>query len=395
MTEPAKPSKKIRLRLSKIGLNWVTAVSRRLRNAVPQIIAILLAFLVGAIVLWATGYSPINAYMAVLKGAFGDVYGIGQTLTKATPLIFTALAFLFAFKCGLFNIGAEGQLLIGGFTAALVGIYFSDLPMYVHLPLALLAGAAGGALWGFIPGILKARLGAHEVITSMMLSYVALYITSYMVNYPFKAPPGWVAQTVFVAPSAELPRILAPTQLSASIFIAIAMAAIVALVLNRTVVGYEVRAIGLNMPAAESNGINVKKTMVLAFVVSGALAGLGGAGEILGVHRRFIDGFSPGYGFDGLAVALIGGLNPIGAVFAAILFGALRAGGMTMNTITGVPIDIVSVLQGLVVLFVAAPRLISYLSSKGLATPRLIKSLVTRIRAVPQKVKRILGRGGS
>ncbi len=395
MTEPAKQSKKIRLRLGKMGLNWVTAVSRRLRNAVPQIIAILLAFLVGAIVLWATGYSPINAYMAVLTGAFGDVYGIGQTLTKATPLIFTALAFLFAFKCGLFNIGAEGQLLIGGFTAALVGIYFSDLPTYVHLPLALLAGAAGGALWGFIPGILKARLGAHEVITSMMLSYVALYITSYMVNYPFKAPPGWVAQTVFVAPSAELPRILAPTQLSASIFIAIAMTAIVALMLNRTVLGYEVRAIGLNTPAAESNGINVKKTMVLAFVISGTLAGLGGAGEILGVHRRFIDGFSPGYGFDGLAVALIGGLNPIGAVFAAILFGALRAGGMTMNTITGVPIDIVSVLQGLVVLFVAAPRLISYLSSKGLATPRLIKPLVTRIRAVPQKVKRILRRGGS
>ena len=362
--------------------------------ALPQIVAILLAFLTGAIVLLATGHSPIDAYIAVIRGAFGDIYGIGQTFTQSTPIIFTALAFIFAFKCGLFNIGGEGQLLIGGFTAALAGIYFGGLPAYIHAPLAVLAGAAGGALWGLIPGILKAKLGAHEVITSMMLSYVALYITSYMVNYPFIAPPGWVAQTVPITPSAELPRILPPTQLSAAIYIAIGMAALVALVLDRTVLGYEVRAVGLNPSAAESNGINVKNTMILAFVLSGALAGLGGAGEILGVHRRFISGFSPGYGFDGLAVGLIGGLNPIGAVLAAILIGALRAGGMTMNTLTGVPIDIVSVLQGLVVLFVAAPRLINYLSRRGAATSRPLNFLSTWIRTFLSRIKRIFRRGG-
>ncbi len=363
--------------------------------ALPQIIAVLLAFLVGAIVLLATGHSPIDAYIAVIRGAFGDIYGVGQTFTQSTPIIFTALAFIFAFKSGLFNIGAEGQLLIGGFTAALAGISFGNLPAYIHVPLAVLAGAAGGALWGLIPGILKARLGAHEVITSMMLSYVALYITSYMVNYPFIAPPGWVAQTVPIKPSAELPRILPPTQLSAAIFIAIGMAALVALVLDRTVLGYEVRAVGLNTSAAESNGINVKNTMTLAFVISGALAGLGGAGEILGVHRRFINGFSPGYGFDGLAVGLIGGLNPIGTVLAAILIGALRAGGMTMNTVTGVPIDIVSVLQGLVVLFVAAPRLINYLSRRGVATSHPRNSLLQRIRAIPSGLRRVFRRGGT
>jgi ABC-type uncharacterized transport system permease subunit len=382
MNQKTKPSKTRRIALM-------------LRGTLPQITAIFLAFLVGAIVLLATGHSPIDAYAAVIRGAFGDIYGIGQTFTQATPIIFTALAFIFAFKCGLFNIGAEGQLLIGGFTSALVGISFSDLPVYIHLPLALLAGAAGGALWGFIPGILKARLGAHEVITSMMLSYVALYITSYMVNYPFIAPPGSVAQTVPVAPSAELPRILAPTQLSASIFIAVGMAAIITLVFDKTVLGYEVRAVGLNTSAAESNGINVKNTMILAFVISGALAGLGGAGEILGVHRRFINGFSPGYGFDGLAVGLIGGLNPIGTVLAAILIGALRAGGMTMNTVTGVPIDIVSVLQGLVVLFVAAPRLINYLSSKGVVTARTIKSLFSKVQAILPKIRQIFRKGGS
>lgn len=339
-------------------------VKSSIRGALPQIIAVLAAFLVGAIALLATGHSPIDAYSALLTGAFGDVFGIGQTLTQATPIIFTALAFLFAFKSGLFNIGAEGQLLFGGFTAALVGISFNNLPVFIHLPLALLAGALGGAFWGFIPAVLKAKLGAHEVITTMMLSYVAFYVTGYMVNYPFKAP-GWVAQTVFVAPSAELPRILQPTQLSASIIIALILAGFIYYILERTTLGYEVRAIGLNPSAAESGGINVKKGMVLALVISGAIAGLGGAGEVLGVHRRFIEGFSPGYGWDGLAVALIGGLHPAGAVVAAILFGALRSGGMVMTRVTGVPLDIIFVLQALVVLFVAAPKLIRYLLRKG------------------------------
>jgi len=346
-----------------LGKTWPKLVTS-LRAALPSIIAILAAFLVGAIVLLVTGHSPIDAYGAVLTGAFGDVYGIGQTFTQATPVIFTALAFLFAFKAGLFNIGAEGQLLIGGFTAAVVGVSFNGLPVFIHLPLALLGGAAGGALWGFIPGVLKARLGAHEVITTMMLSYVALYLTSYMVNYPLKAP-GWVPQTVFVAPSAELPRILPPTQLSASFILAIMLTGITAYLLGRTTIGYEIRAIGLNPAAAENGGINIKRRIILALVISGAIAGLGGAGEVLGLHRRFIDGFSPGYGWDGLAVALIGGLNPWGAVLAAILFGALRSGGMVMNRATGVPFDIIIVLQALVVLFVAAPRLIRYFLKKG------------------------------
>lgn len=355
----------------------VTASMIRVRGAFPSIIAVLAAFLLGALVLLATGYSPIDAYSNLLFGAFGSYYYIGQTFSQATPIIFTSLAFLFAFKCGLFNIGAEGQLLIGGFSAALVGITFTDLPIYIHLPLALLAGAAGGALWAFIPAVLKARLDAHEVITTMMLSYVALYVISYMVNYPFKAP-GWVAQTPIVAPSAQLPSLMYPTQLSASIIVAIIMVVFIAYVLQKTTLGYEIRAIGLNPSAAESGGINVKKGIVLALVISGAIAGLGGAGEILGVHHRYIDGFSPGYGWDGLAVALIGGLNPFGAVFAAIFFGALRSGGTVMNRVTGVPIDVIFILQALVVLFVAAPRLIRYLSSKGMAVPRAIKRLLER-----------------
>ena len=335
-----------------------------LRRIIPQVIAILLAFLAGAIVLLVTGYSPLEAYGALVIGAFGDVFGIGQTFTQATPIIFTALAFLFAFKSGLFNIGAEGQLLVGGFAAALVGISFDGLPPFVHAPMALLAGALAGGLWGFIPAILKAKLGAHEVITTMMLSYVAFYVTGYLVNYPYKAP-GWVSQTPPIAPSAELPRILQPTQLSASILIAVILVGLTHYTLQKTTFGYEVRATGLNPAAAESGGISIKRVMILALVISGAMAGLGGAGEVMGVHRRFIEGFSPGYGWDGLAVALVGGLNPVGVLLAAVLFGALRSGGMTMTRVTGVPLDIVSILQALVILFVAAPMLIRYLLKRG------------------------------
>ena len=339
------------------GASPLSRVKSGLQSLFPQILAIFAAFVVGAVILTATGYDPVAVYSAMLQGAFGDTYGVGQTLTQATPIIFTALSFLFAFKSGLFNIGAEGQLLLGSFAAALVGILFKDLPAAVLVPLAVLAGGAAGALWAFVPAYLKAKVGAHEVITTMMFTYIATNLTGYFVNYPFKAP-GWVAQTVLIGPSAELPRILPPTQLSASFILAVGLAAAVYWVLQRTTLGYEVRASGLNPSASENAGISVKRTMVLAFMVSGALAGIGGAGEVLGVHYRFIQGFSPGYGFDGLAVALVGGLNPLGTVLAALLFGALRSGSMQMMRVTHVPSDIVVVLQALVIIFVAAPTLI-------------------------------------
>jgi ABC-type uncharacterized transport system permease subunit len=364
VTEERRELSERNLETKELLRRFLARLELELRRIIPQVIAILLAFLAGAIVLLVTGYSPLEAYGALVIGAFGDVFGIGQTFTQATPIIFTALAFLFAFKSGLFNIGAEGQLLVGGFAAALVGISFDGLPPFVHAPMALLAGALAGGLWGFIPAILKAKLGAHEVITTMMLSYVAFYVTGYLVNYPYKAA-GWVSQTPPIAPSAELPRILQPTQLSASILIAVILVGLTHYTLQKTTFGYEVRATGLNPAAAESGGISIKRVMILALVISGAMAGLGGAGEVMGVHRRFIEGFSPGYGWDGLAVALVGGLNPVGVLLAAVLFGALRSGGMTMTRVTGVPLDIVSILQALVILFVAAPMLIRYLLKRG------------------------------
>jgi simple sugar transport system permease protein len=338
-------------------LGRVTDAADTVMETVYQVIAILFAFIVGAAVLYVTGYSPVDAYTAMTRGAFGDIYGIGQTLMQATPIIFTSIAFLVSYKAGLFNIGAEGQFLMGAIASAVAGIYLEGLPWIIHTPLALIAGMVAGGLWGLIPALLKTRFEAHEVITTMMLSYVAQFLTSYLVNYPFKAP-GWVSQTVRLPASAELVRILPPTQLSAGIYIAVALVIVVWFLFKRTILGYELRAIGFNPTAAENAGIRINRGVIISLVISGAIAGLGGAVEIMGVHKRFIDGFSPGYGWDGLAVALVGGLNPVGSMLASILFGALRSGGMVMARSTGVPLDINILLQGLVILFVAAPALI-------------------------------------
>lgn len=332
------------------------AVDTRI-EVVYQIIAIMIAFGVGAIILLATGYSPLDAYAGMLMGAFGDIFGIGQTLMQATPIIFTSLAFLVSYKAGLFNIGGEGQFLMGAIAAAVTGIYLEGLPAIIHLPLTIIAGMVAGGLWGLIPAILKARFDAHEVITTMMLGYVAQYLTSYLVNFPFKAP-GWVSQTERLPASAELIRILPPTQLSSGIFLALAVVAFVWFLLNKTILGFELRAVGLNPTAAENSGIKINRSIITSMVLSGAIAGLGGAVEIMGTHKRFIDGFSPGYGWDGLAVALVGGLDPVGSLFASILFGALRSGGMIMSRASGVPLDVNILLQGLVILFVAAPTFI-------------------------------------
>jgi simple sugar transport system permease protein len=344
-------------------LGRVTDAVDTLKEVISQIVAILFAFFIGAVILYVTGYSPIDAYSAMALGAFGDIFGVGQTLMQATPIIFTSLAFLVSYKAGLFNIGAEGQFLIGAIAAAFVGIFFEGLPWIIHVPLTLLASIVAGGLWGLIPAVLKSRFDAHEVITTMMLSYVAQYFTSYLVNYPLKAP-GWVSQTVRLPVSAELVRILPPTQLSSGIYIALVIAVLVWFLLNKTVLGYELRAIGLNQFAAENAGIKINRGIILSMVLSGAIAGLGGAVEIMGVHKRFIDGFSPGYGWDGLAVALVGGLNPFGSMLASVLFGALRSGGMIMSRGTGVPLDINILLQGLVILFVAAPTLIRNLMGR-------------------------------
>lgn len=330
--------------------------SESVKDVFISLVAVIAALLVGAVIVYASGSSPLEAYIALYQGSFGSTYDFAQTLARSIPLVFTGLTVAFAFRCGLFNIGGEGQLYMGAMAAAIVGVSLHGLPFYLHLPLALGVGALAGGAWAFLPGALKARVGVHEVITTIMMNYIGFLLCSYLANYTFKAE-GWVAQTNIVDESAQLPRIMASTQLSAALVVALLCVAAAYYLLYHTRLGYEIRAVGFNPTAAEYGGISVSWSILMAMVISGMFAGLGGAGEVLGLHRRFILGFSPGYGFDGIAVAVLGRNHPVGVILGALLFGALRNGGMVMKQMTNVPTDLVVVIQGIVILFVAAPEM--------------------------------------
>lgn len=300
------------------------------------------------------------AYGALFSGAFGGSGPLSETIVAATPLMLAGLGVALGFRAGLFNIGAEGQLLAGGMAAGLAGFSLHGLPVVIHLPLALLAGLAGGALWGFIPGILKARTGAHEVITTIMLNYVMIYLSLYLLSSTLYRRPGRTdpISKVVDVPS-RLPHLAGQgLRLHAGIIVALLAAAGVAWLLGRSTWGFELRVAGANPDAALTAGIDVGRATVVAMALSGALAGLAGANQVLGVQFSLAPGFSGGIGFAAITVALLGRASPVGVVLAALLFGALQAGGLNMQATTGTPIDIVTVIQSLIVIFVAAPALV-------------------------------------
>jgi len=320
------------------------------------ILGIILAFAGGALFLWVFRENVSEAYGALLKGAFGSKRYIGETLLSTTPLIFSGLAVAVGFRCGLFNMGVEGQIVFGGMMAAYIG-YAWHLPRVIHLPLALLGGAIVAGLWGAIPGYLKAYHKIHEVITTILLNYIAFAIADFMiaVGGPMKAHSELPVSPDVLA-TARLTRIWPGTRLSSGIFIALLMAVLAWFFISKTRLGYKMRAVGFNADAAEYAGINPKKMMVLAMALSSALGGLAGAVEVLGVHYKFYASFSPGYGWDGIAVALLGLLDPVGVVAAAFLFGMLRSGSITMQAIAGISKSVVSILIALVIFFSATNK---------------------------------------
>ena len=316
----------------------------------------------GALITGALG-SP-SAYMEAF--ASGDIdeikmafRPISETILAATPLIFTGLAVALGFRSGLFNIGAEGQLYLGAIVATFVGFSVHGLPWFVHLPLTIAAGFLGGALWGFIPGLLKARTGAHEVIVTIMLNYVAYQLVTWVLRQPFYQRPGRSDPvSPIVDPAAMIAPLVDGLRMNWAFVLALLAAALVSWLLFRSTLGFEFRAVGLNPSGARYAGMNISRTLILTMSICGGLAGLAGATEIIGVNKAMTPGFSPGYGFDGIAIALLGGSSPLGVVLAALLFGGLRAGATPMQAATGIPIDLVVVIQALVIMFVAAPALI-------------------------------------
>lgn len=337
----------------------------QLRSLLFPLIAVAAAFLVGAVVVLLIGDDPIETYSLLIGSALSWPDGIGYTLFYATPLIFTGLAVAVAFRCGLLNIGAEGQLYIAAFGTAWVGITFANLPAWILVPLCCMAAVAFGAVWGGIPGVLKAKFGAHEVINTIMLNFIAIALASYFTQYHYKVQGDPVMQTRVIGESAHIPRMGAfvpgfpgRIPLNVSFLLAILACVAVYVFLWRTKWGYEIRATGSNPTAAEYGGIRTGRQIVLAMAVSGGLAGMVAIGDVLGYRYRYYDGFSVGYGFTGIAVALLGRNHPFGVFLAALLFGALTRGGLFVDIFSDkVSKDLVLVLQAVVILFVAAEAL--------------------------------------
>jgi len=311
--------------------------------------------------MWLSGKDALGAYKILFESALGSERAIANSLLAATPLIFTGLATVVAFRCGVFNVGIEGSLYMGAFAAAWVGFTFTDWPGFVLAAFAfVLAGIAGGA-WALIPGYLKARLRVDEVVTTIMLNYVAILFTTYLVNGPFFVPGMANSMSASVAPQAQLAPLILRSQLNASFIVALVCVVAVFLLFRRTTLGYELRAVGTNPIFARWSGMSVGATILKVMFISGLLGGLAGAGQALGVQYRFVANFSPGFGFDGITVALLGRNSPIGALLAALLFGILRSGGATMELFTNVPRDLIDILEAVVIFFVSIDLSISWL----------------------------------
>ncbi len=324
-------------------------------------VAVVFAFALGGVIVLLMGDSPLAVYELFFSSAFGSLEGLSYTLFYATPLIFTGLAVSIAFRCGLLNIGAEGQLTVGAFAAAWTGFTLTGLPSVALVPACILSAMLAGGLWAAVPGFLKSRFGAHEVINTIMMNFIAAGLVSYLTQYHYREPGDPILQTQEIAPGAHLARLhhLIPAiperiPLSLSFFIALLACAAVYVFLWKTKWGYELRAVGSSPTAAEYGGINVPRNIVLAMIISGALAGLVATSEVLGYRHRYYDGFSPGYGFTGIAVALLGRNHPVGIVLAAVLFGALIRSQLFIGIFTEhVSKDLTIVLQAIIILCVA------------------------------------------
>lgn len=327
------------------------------------IASILVALILGAIFMGIMGYDVGKAYTSLLSGAFGSKNSIAETLIQTTPLIFTALSYAIALRCGMINLGAEGQLYIGAICGSIAGAHIQGLPPIVHILVVLLCGFLGGALWGSIVAVLKMRFGASELITTIMLNYIAMEFVSYCVtNAPFKdMTPGAAPRMPAVVDGVKLPIILSQTRLHSGILLAILAVVVYYIFMWKTTKGYEMRVIGQNPNAGRYCGMNIPVNSLLSMFLAGGFAGLGGTINIIGLQYFLTEGFSNNFGFSGVAVALLGGGHPLGIIVSGILFGALNAGGVKMQLLAKVPSASIYMIQGMIILFVVSRELFIWL----------------------------------
>jgi general nucleoside transport system permease protein len=316
-------------------------------------VAVVLALATASILLLLAGSDPLAAYKSMANAAFGSAFAIGTTIVKAIPRLLPALGIALALRAGLWNIGAEGQIYVGAIAGVGVALFGPELGFPAGTALALIASAVAGGLWGAIPGLLRAYRGISEVITSLMLVYVAIQLTNYLVEGPWLVPNSTFPTTKMVPHGTRLPIVWQGTLVNAGVFIAIFAAVLLGFLVTRTTFGMRLRALGGNEHAAKVAGVRVTRMIVYVMAVSGAFAGLAGGIEVLGVRGRLVEGFSPGYGFEAIAIALLGRLSPVGVMGAALLFGALDAGGAGLQTAAaGTSSAIVPITEGLAVIYV-------------------------------------------
>ena len=315
---------------------------------------IVIVLVIGAAVLLMAGHNPLSVYSDLMTEAYGGQRRIAAALSASTPLIFTGLAAAVAFRVGVFNVGAEGSLYVGALAAAWLGVAFAGLAGWLLTPLCLCAGALVGGLWMLPPGLMKARLGIDEIVTTLMLNFIAVGLTTWLVNGPLLAPGAANSATPPVAEAAQLTRLMPPSTLNSGFLIALALLGLYAFWRRRRVGGYETHIGGLTPRFARASGIDMPGLMLSMILISGAIAGIGGAVQVLGPIGRFVAGFSPGYGFTGIAVAILARGNPLGILIGAVLFGGLATAGATIQLFSDVPIEIVNILQGLIMIFAVA-----------------------------------------
>ncbi len=315
-------------------------------------IILILSLLVGAVVIYLTGKDPVAAYQALWKGAFGNWYKVTDTLDRSTVLIFSGLAAAVAFRTSIFNLGLEGQLYIGAFTAALVGFTVKGLPAGVHIPLCLLAGALAGGIWSLPPIIFKLKWNVPVMVPTLMLNYIGILFTSYLIAFPFKDPTAPMAGTPVLEATARLPKLIRGHTLNIGFPLALAAVFLIYWFMFRTKLGYELRMVGYNPDFAASTGLPVKRSSFLAMMISGMLVGLGGSIVIMGFFGRFMGGFSVGYGWDGMMISLLAQNHPLGVLPASLFYAALANGALTMQSTTGVPQTVVVMVKGTIMFFV-------------------------------------------
>ncbi len=347
-------------------------VNQILRSALDAslipFLAIVTAVVLGGIIILSVGGNPLLAYSGMLEGSLGSKKALSETAVWASPYIFAGLAVALAFKGGLFNIGAEGQLAVGAVFSALIGYALPgwlgfEIPAFIHVTLAILIGMITGGIWAGIVGALKAYTGGHEVINTIMMNYIALNTTSFLLNGVMKdhSPTNASARTPLIAEGARLPVMFEGLRIHWGFVLALLVAFLIWWILNKTTLGFEIRTVGLNPDAAKYAGINVKRTIIITMMLSGMLAGLAGAIEVTGLNYRHELGFSIGYGYDAIAIALLGKSHPLGIVLASLLFAIMRNGATRMQFLTQLPVDLISMLQALILLFVAADAIVRYI----------------------------------